>query len=324
MLQRSTTTASAAILSFSPLESIATEVLDQVVPFLDPKSLLTLCHALPRLKHISEAIYNIGSIFKMSLEYLWPDFWFPAEFTAATDIGKKTLPRLPITPSSGQIHYIAALAKLVTLYGGSIKIQAYSLEYLESIGALLPKAIHLYCAAAYHNTYTNYHGISPYESILKTLKKWNLQIEKLDVPYTEDSETAYLDCAEFKNISQSVVSLRCFIFGDGTPFPSKQLLEYKKLSRIEFDGDDGYEIPKNILSDCLEVVANHSALKCIVFENISAVQQYSTEDYDSEFLENARSFKDELKKVGWTCYDGVGDIYGNACVVWEKANASRK
>ncbi|KAJ3022364.1 UNVERIFIED_CONTAM: hypothetical protein HDU68_009180 [Siphonaria sp. JEL0065] len=309
-----------AIYSHSHLDSIPMEVLDQIVPFLDAKSLITLCHTLTRLKYISHAIYKVGSTFNMGLEYLWPDFWFPVKLRETKTIPKKKLPTChPIKLSRHQNRDIALLTRLVSLYGGTIKVQAHSIEYLDSIRRLLPKTIDLYCGVGQYSLYSKYEGTDSFESILVKLSKRNVLIRKVDVPYRVggDETESYLDLPECKASLQSITSMRCLFLGGYNRFLKNQLLDFQQLMQVEVDGDDDYRIPGETFDDFLDIAAKHGSLKRVVFESIEKLR----ENYDSPFIANARNLKEGLEKIGWTCSDGVGDIYGNACVIWEKQRA---
>ncbi|KAJ3285531.1 hypothetical protein HDU79_007264 [Rhizoclosmatium sp. JEL0117] len=106
------------------LSALPTEVLSRIVPYLDFTSIIPFCHSLRPFKHISTAIYNVGTTFKYQIEDLWPVFHIP-EGT------------IPVT----HLHTLYTLSKLLNQYGGRGTIHLGELDDFESVRNVIPRVL---------------------------------------------------------------------------------------------------------------------------------------------------------------------------------------
>ncbi|KAJ3013428.1 UNVERIFIED_CONTAM: hypothetical protein HDU68_000703 [Siphonaria sp. JEL0065] len=287
--------------SANPIETIPTEILDEVVCHLDGATLLNLCHALPRLKHISQAIFDVGSKFAMPLDTLWPDMWFPVEFREVSALGKGRLPVEPITFEEADYLCLETIVRLITRYRGSVTIPIHTNEYVDLVLPLLPKTINVFaCAVNPQTSFGDFKGgHSEYLSILMVLQKNNISFKRIDVPYFEYEDNHILQHHDFVRLAKSITEMR--FFGQGA-VPVNAFLEFDSLVRIQTDycanGIFDFDSFANVLG-------KHPTLMRVDFENLN----FDREDDD---IAEARLFgKKELERFGWTCVDGVGDLYGN-------------
>ncbi|KAJ3288729.1 hypothetical protein HDU79_004619 [Rhizoclosmatium sp. JEL0117] len=54
------------------LSSLPTEILDEVVRYLDSKSMVRFCRAIPQLNEYADTLVNVGTSLKVPLSSLWP------------------------------------------------------------------------------------------------------------------------------------------------------------------------------------------------------------------------------------------------------------
>ncbi|KAJ3021984.1 UNVERIFIED_CONTAM: hypothetical protein HDU68_009365 [Siphonaria sp. JEL0065] len=303
-----------ATLSNKPsLDTLPRELLDQIVSHLDSKSIFPLCHAIPSLKHISETIYKVGAAFKMPVSALWSEIYLPAAFSKLSSVMNKRLPQHPcIISSKSELDTVGELVKLVTRYGGVVKVQVYSLEYLKSIEPILPRQIDLYVALGNASDwYYFYEGLDPFESILESLPD-SRKVRMLDIPYIDADDDdhegpAYLDMPQVFKVAVTAQILRCFSCLD---FPFHRLSEFPNLRQLEFDS---FRIEEMDMDVCLNELQKNKGLCKISFENIR-------QNRDSDCLDTVREVRG-LNKAGWTWRESVGEIYGNFCVVWERVGS---
>ncbi|KAJ3017997.1 UNVERIFIED_CONTAM: hypothetical protein HDU68_011381 [Siphonaria sp. JEL0065] len=143
------------------------ELLDRIVKVTDCVSIISLCHAIPSLKHISQAIYDIGTSSGMKMDMLWPDFYLPCQFYNIPEIGKGKLPARPIILCQPDLIKAKELCRIVSRYGGVVKVQAHSIEYWNNVSCILPKTIDIYVGPDPYGFefYSDYVGRNSYESI---------------------------------------------------------------------------------------------------------------------------------------------------------------
>ncbi|KAI9353549.1 hypothetical protein BDR26DRAFT_848774 [Obelidium mucronatum] len=281
--------------------SLPPEILDRIVTYMDSANIMTLCHAVPSLKYISQAIFDVGTAFDMDIEYLFPEFWFPIRFKVNTDIQRGEIPGAPLELVGDDREKVALLARLVTRHGGISKVQAHSVEYTRSVSRLLPSMIDVYMETCdVFGCAENFRGVDSYEAILVAFLETGVGIRRLDIPQVAPGETGYMNRPEFLAIAANVEQLRSFTF-----FPSIFLLSCPLLVSIEFNCSSFESYSFSML---LELLPNHPSLLRVVFEAM----------LNSKTLEPALLLIEKLGKVGWNCSRGSGEFFGWNCVVWEK------
>ncbi|KAI8835378.1 hypothetical protein BJ741DRAFT_607795, partial [Chytriomyces cf. hyalinus JEL632] len=110
-------------------ETMPPEILDRIAQFVDGKSILPLCHALPYYKYISAAMFDfkirfVGEMYKPSK--LWPDMHFPMLGGTHSEITE-----FPIQ----HMHAAGVYARIVSKHGGNIHVPC-STNVVNYIGAL--------------------------------------------------------------------------------------------------------------------------------------------------------------------------------------------
>ncbi|KAJ3029298.1 UNVERIFIED_CONTAM: hypothetical protein HDU68_012535 [Siphonaria sp. JEL0065] len=302
---------SASSHSLPRLRSLPVEVWELIASLADSNSIIPLSHAVPCLKYISEAICNVGSAFDMPISLLWPDFWLPVQFKYCSKSRPLPVDILPFY-SDDDFEYksnvINVLSRLVANHGGVVKVQAHTLNYYQQIQHLLPRVIDIYIQSSPDcDFYESYHGEDPFGLVVSAMSEKHV-IRSLDIPYGEDQDDNdhYLLNPILLEVAKTVKVLRCH---NMSLFPFPLLgTELRTVEEIEFSKDSYLdEVP---YKDCLASIATHTSLKRVVFEEMLAVEC-------SEAFHGAQC-NNELAEIGWTLRDGVGGIYGNPCVVWER------
>ncbi|KAJ3028369.1 UNVERIFIED_CONTAM: hypothetical protein HDU68_001835 [Siphonaria sp. JEL0065] len=301
--------------SQSRLQSLPQELLDQIASYMDSKSILPLCHAVPSLKHISKAIFDVGATFIMPIDWLWPEFQLPVQFHDVPDqLGIKRLPLSPLGLTSARNRWkVETLLNLITQYDGVAKVQIHSFEYFDSIVDLLPNTIDLCIAGSVNDSaFLTYKGQDPYESVLRLFCIQNpprkrLKIRRLDVPCFFFG-TDYLQHENVVDIAKRVQILRIFGISENNVL---QILDFPQLQQLELDADQ--ETSHEKIHECLTLVTRHGSLKRVTFEYFTLEE----EETRRKVLESIM-WKFDLEKIGWMCFESVGPIYKNPCVVWER------
>ncbi|KAJ3215199.1 hypothetical protein HDU81_001480, partial [Chytriomyces hyalinus] len=119
------------------LETMAPEVLDRIVQFVDDRSILPLRHAMPYYKYISTAMYDFAHRFPHECYtplQLWPDKHFPMIQNAGS---KKT--DFPIQ----HMHAVGVYARIISKHGGNFHVPCskYVLNYLGALPDTPPQAL---------------------------------------------------------------------------------------------------------------------------------------------------------------------------------------
>ncbi|KAI9353494.1 hypothetical protein BDR26DRAFT_848674 [Obelidium mucronatum] len=286
--------------------SLPQELWERILSHCDSDVVFPFCHVIKPLKHVSEAIYNVGTIFNMSFDVLFPTFWLPVQFEVCKTVKLGKIPREPLPICSNQeFAAVEALIKVVSCCGGMVKLQAYSLVHFEAIRPILPKIVDVYISPPADGIYyDDYAGPDTYESILAAIHSFNIKIRKLDIPSLYNAqETEYLDNPWFLQLARHSKMLRCFRCD---LLPLDILIDFKYLEQIELDS---FELSEYSFDLFLTAARGHPRLRRVTFENMVM--------HDGGQLEFVR-LDEELNDIGWRWYDGVGEIYGNPCVVWEK------
>ncbi|KAJ3243815.1 hypothetical protein HDU77_010250 [Chytriomyces hyalinus] len=110
-------------------ETMPPEILDRIVQFVDGKSILPLCHAMPYYKYISTAMFDFAHRFpddNYQPSMLWPDLYFPMvrnDMTKTTDF--------PIQ----HLHAAGVYSRIVSKHGGLVHVPC-SKNVLNYLGAL--------------------------------------------------------------------------------------------------------------------------------------------------------------------------------------------
>ncbi|KAJ3014199.1 UNVERIFIED_CONTAM: hypothetical protein HDU68_000389 [Siphonaria sp. JEL0065] len=193
------------------------EIWEQIASNTDCTTIVPLSHAIPCLKHISKALYDVGASFKMSVDWLWPNMYLPVLFRKASSMGLKTLPydildsrcifdekrdeeKEDKEEKNNSVQNkppttVQTLTKLVTRHGGVVKVMAHSVAYFDSIQPFLPKTIDVYIPASQNGDLYDVFVASEDESygiILETItQQYNHKIRSLDLPFEDDDGT---DC----------------------------------------------------------------------------------------------------------------------------------
>ncbi|TPX45380.1 hypothetical protein CcCBS67573_g10371 [Chytriomyces confervae] len=110
-------------------ETMPPEILDRIVQFVDGKSILSLCHAMPYYKYISTAMFDFAHRFPDDYykpSELWPDLYFP---TIRNDKTKTT--DFPIQ----HLHAAGVYSRIVSKNGGHVHVPC-SKNVLNYLGAL--------------------------------------------------------------------------------------------------------------------------------------------------------------------------------------------
>ncbi|KAI9326737.1 hypothetical protein BDR26DRAFT_876740 [Obelidium mucronatum] len=296
------------------LQTLPKEILDMIIPYLPGLSLVRICHTVPKLKYISKILHDAGTELNTSINDLYPEFWLPCNYMDAPSTRKQRLPQpgpLPITNPTA----LAPLAKLLNLYNGVAKVQADTVEYAMQIIPYLPKIIDIYYAPGAWDMYLEYTGTDSYLSILQTFRKeYKGKIRTIDIPCVFEGNEHW-DNSDFLDAIKDVSHLRCFNFG-GPNDSMITLLEFTQLIQVEFCGDDGFGGYSDPIDGLFKtVVSKHTTLRSVIFERATADVRFEGSDI---FLGNARSYSMQLEQIAWTCLDGIGSVYGNDCVIWQK------
>ncbi|KAJ3017356.1 UNVERIFIED_CONTAM: hypothetical protein HDU68_011739, partial [Siphonaria sp. JEL0065] len=290
-------------------KTFPTEILDEIVCHLDATTLFNLCHALPRLKYISEVIFEIGSKFNMPLDTLWPEMWFPVKLNKVPSLGTGLLPAEPIMFGQEDSQALGVLVKLITRHRGSVTVPIHTSEYANLVLPLLPKTIKLHLCVLEAWTFGDFDGLTEeYLSFLTILFNSGISFSRIDVPHFAYEDLHILEDPDFLKCVQGVRSMR--FFGQDQ-VPVNAFLEFKSLEWLQTDfcSDNIFSFP-----NFLDVLRKHPTLTRVDFENLN---QFG----EDEDIALARVFGvKEMDKIGWECVDDVGEIYGNPCVSWLKKN----
>ncbi|ORY52613.1 hypothetical protein BCR33DRAFT_711879 [Rhizoclosmatium globosum] len=290
------------------IQNIPLEILDQIIPFLDAKTLVSVCHAIPALKHISYIMHKVGTSLSLSLNRIWPTFWLPVEWHSYSDQPDLLLPGAPITLSPEQLENVGELMRLISIYGGVVKFQAHSLEYTEALLPHLPRSLEVYIGGeAASNMYCGYMGIDPYFKVLELLAEQGIRFRQLDTPWRFGAESTRTLWKEFK-----APFLRCF----GVEWvPTEVLQECVHLRQIEFDIDDNDD--KESFDKLMQVLSKISHLERLSFE---------IGEPKETWLDKLQGFQDEeqLEKLGWKSSElEHGPIYGHTTIVWTRTQKGK-
>ncbi|KAJ3296532.1 hypothetical protein HDU79_006368 [Rhizoclosmatium sp. JEL0117] len=286
------------------------EIIDLLIPYLtNPRTLINFCHALyPRLSHVSRAMYNVGTELGLPPQRVWPDFWFPVTFKHDPYSGL-SLPTVSLdNPPLGidtrpAREAVTRMVDLVNRYGGAGKLPIVSKAYIESVSSILPKRIDLYVGMMSGAVSEFRYQGEGYSDIVQAYARCGVQIRNLEVPYTVDMER--MDVLKGLGISEVVDRvrvLRCFLASKLTWLRLMENSVY--LEAIEFE---------TCFNDSIEFGAVVDFIICAAKPNLRRI---TFEDRMQEQVKEAR--RGGLSKIGWTCEDGIGPIYGRGCVVWKK------
>ncbi|KAJ3026498.1 UNVERIFIED_CONTAM: hypothetical protein HDU68_005534 [Siphonaria sp. JEL0065] len=293
--------------------TLPVEVWERIASYTD-STIISLCHAIPSLKHISEALYNVGASFDMRIDYLWPDMYLPVEFRTASSLSIKTLPQKPLDSlhtseeEEGENFQdnppatVQTLIKLVSRHGGTVKVMAHSIAYFEYYQPILPKTISVYIPAATDEDFFE-HFLGEEDSfgdVLETIRQ-NHEIRCLVLPFEAEDGTDCLSDPLVLEAAKNAEKLECHNIRS---FPLSLLAtEFPKLKEVVFTADHG-GMP--LYRDVFDALCMHKTLKRVVFEEMFSVEK-------NDILAGARMSGD-----GWTWFDGIGNVYQHPCVVWEK------
>ncbi|KAJ3233767.1 hypothetical protein HDU77_000542, partial [Chytriomyces hyalinus] len=121
-------------------EAMPPEILDRIVQYVGPDSILPLCHALPNYKYISAAMFDFAHRFpneKYTPSKLWPDMYFPkfkntesktTEFPIqhmqAAGVYSRIISKhggnVFVPCSKNVFNYLGALPEVLSVYPGDI------------------------------------------------------------------------------------------------------------------------------------------------------------------------------------------------------------
>ncbi|KAJ3016209.1 UNVERIFIED_CONTAM: hypothetical protein HDU68_012362 [Siphonaria sp. JEL0065] len=263
----------------------------------------------------SDSLYNAMDrlAFSISLDTLWPDLWLPVEFHSHENVGFGKLPMFKPLELVGQdLEMFHELIKLVMRYGGSVKVQIYSIGYWNAILPILPPTVDLYVAADRGGFYQKYDGEDAYEEVLAAVLSSKIRVRKLALPeldenhwwHAEPIET-YVDTAAFIEVAKCAKVIQRF----GNTFPSStdcdQLIKCTTLEVLEFDWVPPFDMDN--YSPCFDLIERHPTLRRITFEVVDRSDEITPHDGAG------------LSKFGWEWYRGTGGLYGNPCIIWAKS-----
>ncbi|KAJ3377421.1 hypothetical protein HDU80_003287 [Chytriomyces hyalinus] len=112
------------------LGTMPTEILDQIVQFVDGESILPLCHALPYFKYISTAMFEFAHRFSFehyTLSRLWPDMHLPKYQTRES----RAANCFPVK----HLHAAGVYSRIVSKNGGNVHVSC-SENVFNYLGAL--------------------------------------------------------------------------------------------------------------------------------------------------------------------------------------------
>ncbi|KAJ3296554.1 hypothetical protein HDU79_006391 [Rhizoclosmatium sp. JEL0117] len=292
------------------LATLPPEILNHIVTLMDSKYIMPFCQAVPQLKHISQAIYDVGKAFKMKLNMIWPEFWFPVEWIEDDFYKSRFRPGNPIPISGKNLVSISKLTHLLSRYGGVAKVQMSTLDYLEHVMPLLPNVVDVYIQAD-NEGFLGYwnNDEDEYSKMLVLIQKRGITIRTMDVPtddkYNPEETSKLLREARAQNVNHwRCTSLESFSF--------RVLLEFQNVERIDFQGIDPMmeAVYFDGLVDLLPQLKN---LRYISFEDC---------DVDGTSLPALRRGY-ELKKIGWVEFWDKGVFFGYPSLVWKKGSSAK-
>ncbi|KAI9353556.1 hypothetical protein BDR26DRAFT_890041 [Obelidium mucronatum] len=311
-------------------ESLPPEAMSRIVCYTTSETILPLCQAIPSLHKLRSAIIETARAFPfLGISRIWPTFWFPVEFHQVNNnpcpsndtTALKGPPGPPLFLSSRDLSVIANLTRLLTRYNGVAKVQAYSIQHLESMTDLLPRVIDLYIGAESADEYfrvpaaistTNRRNDSYLDILtwIENLQNQQLQqvkhtvktlaIRMLDLPSMENTGDM-LAIAE-SNVGRQAEFWRCFDPSQFDEEVADRLEEFQNLKGIEFRFDLEMNCSRKVI-DKLPFMKN---LKRVSFEVLD---------------EGGYQWIEELGAIGWKVRFGECDsFFGSPCVVWEKCD----
>ncbi|ORY52598.1 hypothetical protein BCR33DRAFT_711871 [Rhizoclosmatium globosum] len=283
----------------SSAQNLPNELWDAIVPYVEAKTLIALCHALPQLRHISKAIYDVGSCLRLKVDRLWPVFWVPV---IKRDEDGRTLAPV-IIPTQHQ-NKIRILSSMLSRYNGAARVLIYSVPYIRTLTPLLPKTIELYLDPGINGKYSEYFGIDPIQNIVSTLSDSSIWIRYIEFPF--EPTPAFSEMKAL--LRHQPIKVRSFVLGLLTePDIASGFRLLANVNTMELDvgyweEDDQYLAALALVNQCF--------WKRIVFEQ-----------FDSDYCEYIDRFRDAngLDMGKWNVYEkDAGPIYGLRCVVWER------
>ncbi|KAJ3260042.1 hypothetical protein HDU77_001559 [Chytriomyces hyalinus] len=133
-----TTSCQGSIARSPTFETMPPEMLDRIVQFVDGKSILPLCHALPYFKYISTAMFDFARRFpeeKYTPSKLWPNIHLHKAGSMDSEITEFPIRHLETTKFPIQhIHAAAVYARIVSKHGGIVHVSC-SKDVLNYLGA---------------------------------------------------------------------------------------------------------------------------------------------------------------------------------------------
>ncbi|KAI9331742.1 hypothetical protein BDR26DRAFT_869974, partial [Obelidium mucronatum] len=239
------------------LQIVPPEVLDRIVCFIDSETILPFCHAIPSYKHISKAIYDVGTAFPGYYDgptLLWPNFEFPCgsleknETETNSDDGFSDVydyedEHIPTDIPMRHILKIYSLTKLLTRYGGSATIVPSSLEYLDNILPLLPKTVYVQ-----ENPQEYPFEGDSFSAYLEKLGEAKSYIKMLHIPRVFEG---YDDHEEMEQIAEALLKLELGGLAFSTAIPDEivdVLQKFPLLAEIHVGSVQGF--PVEVLPLC--------------------------------------------------------------------------
>ncbi|KAI9326712.1 hypothetical protein BDR26DRAFT_924240 [Obelidium mucronatum] len=283
------------------LASLPREILDKIVRFIDSQSILPLCHAIKRLKPISEAIHDVQKTFKSHISDVWPDFYFPRD-SSSTNYA---------TPLEIQLHdmfKVFRLSTFLTKYNRCAIVLPGTPSHMTNISTLLPSRIIIHSPTDVAE-YSYPHRLDLFLKSLTLIKPKPPIIQQFEFPSQFDGSstpnglilqtiTEYLSKLFIEELS---------FFGNIPLQIARNLHRIKGLSIVAVE-DAGLDFPVWILKKC-------TRLRKLVFEfpnfSISKLQTLvaalpfalGLEEIHFRFMD---SCKDELTQISRTCLDRIG------------------
>ncbi|KAJ3076327.1 hypothetical protein HDU98_004311 [Podochytrium sp. JEL0797] len=223
----------------------------------------------------------------MSLHELWPDLTLLTNDQDA-----------PIPIPTAHLSLLQTHSHLFARFGGVFRIPMHSISYTRSILPVLTKTVDLISPDR-----GTHRGLDSILSILAFVIQSGHSIRQLDIPYAlaEDEFEAILSLGNVKR-------LNCFRFDDLIPFHAFQSSPALREAVFEvFDGTNAalWELG---IQRFLQVLPR------------TRLRRVSFECYDRLHAPYLGLFclGEVLAGLGWTAKDGKGDLYDQACVVWER------